>query len=121
MTFLLFLAGIIIFGIILYYIMYVIVWTDCSNAFGITRKFTYKEVKRFYNKLTLTIDYNRKGIDKIKLNQTYIQVTYMAYIYIRRRYSKELKRIYRKQEQENTDRLLKELEGDNDGNNYGQS
>ena len=119
MTFLQFLAGIVIFGIILYYIMRVKVWTDCSNALAITRKFTYKEVKRFYNKLTLTVDDRRKGIDRIKLNQTYIQVTYMAYIYLQRRYFKELKHIYRKQEQENTDRLLKELEGDNDGNNYG--
>ena len=119
MTFLLFLAGIVIFGIILYYIMGVKVWTDCSNALAITRKFTYREVKRFYNKLTLTVDYNRKGIDRIKLNQTYIQVTYMAYIYLRRRYFKELKHIYRKQAQENTDKLLKELEGDNDGNDYG--
>lgn len=119
MTFLQFLAGIVIFGIILYYIMRVKVWTDCSNALAITRKFTYKEVKRFYNKLTLTVDDRRKGIDRIKLNQTYIQVTYMAYIYLQRRYFKELKHIYRKQEQENTERLLKELEGDNDGNNYG--
>ena len=119
MTFLQFLAGIVIFGIILYYIMGVKVWTDCSNALAITRKFTYREVKRFYNKLTLTVDYNRKDIDRIKLNQTYIQVTYMAYIYLRRRYFKELKHIYRKQAQENTDKLLKELEGDNDGNDYG--
>ena len=109
MTFLLFLAGMVI----LYYIMVVKVWTDCSNALAITRKFTYREVKRFYNKLTLTANYNLKGIDRIKLNQTYIRVTYMAYIYLRRRYFKELKHIYRKQEQENTDRLLKELEGDN--------
>lgn len=108
MTFLLSLAGIVI----LYYIMVVKVWTDCSNALAITRKFTYREVKRFYNKLTLTANYNLKGIDRIKLNQTYIRVTYMAYIYLRRRYFKELKHIYRKQEQENTERLLKELEGD---------
>lgn len=113
MTFLQFLAGIVIFGIILYYIMRVKVWADCSNALAITRKFTYREVKRFYNKLTLMVDDRRKGIDRIKLNQTYIQVTYMAYIYLQRRYFKELKHIYRKQEQENTDRLLKELEGDN--------
>lgn len=114
MIFLLFLAGITIFGVTLYYIANIVVWTKASNALGITRKFTCREVEKFYDKITMVVDYNRKGFDAIILNGTYIQVTYAAYLYLRRRYFKELKHIYRKQEQENTDRLLKELEGDSE-------
>lgn len=119
MTFLLFLAGIIIFSIILYYILSIVAWTKDSNSLGVTRKFTRREIKQFYDKITMVVDYSHKGFDAIKLNGTYIQVTYTAYYYLRRRYFKGLKQIYREQEKENTDRLLKELEGDNDGNNYG--
>ena len=113
MTFLLFLAGIIIFTVALFYILGIVAWTKDSNSLGITRKFTRREIKKFYDKITMVVDYNHKGFDAIKLNGTYIQVTCAAYLYLRRRYFKELKHIYRKQEQENTDRLLKELEGDN--------
>lgn len=113
MIFLLFLAGIIVFIIILFYILGIVAWTKDSNSLGITRKFTRREIKKFYDKITMVVDYNHKGFDAIKLNGTYIQVTCAAYLYLRRRYFKELKHIYRKQEQENTDRLLKELEGDN--------
>ena len=60
----------------------------------------------------MVVDYNHKGFDAIKLNGTYIQVTYTAYYYLRRRYFKGLKQIYREQEKENTDKLLKELGDD---------
>ena len=113
MTFLLFLAGIIIFTVALFYILDIVAWTKDSNSLGVTRKFTRREIKKFYDKITMVVDYNHKGFDAIKLNGTYIQVTCAAYLYLRRRYFKGLKHIYRKQEQENTDRLLKELEGDN--------
>ena len=113
MTFLLFLAGITA----LYYITSIVVWTKASNARGITRKFTRREVEKFYDKITMVVDYNRKGFDAIMLNGTYIQVTYAAYIYLRRRYFKELKHIYRKQEKENTDKLLEELGDDSCDNN----
>lgn len=117
MTFLLFLAGIIIFGVALYYIADIVVWIKASNALGITRKFTRREVEKFYNKITMVVDYNCKSFDAIKLNGTYIQVTYTAYLYLRRRYFKELKQIYRAQEKETTDRLLKEL-GDDSCDHY---
>ena len=112
MTLLLFLAGIIIFSIILYYILSIVAWTKDSNSLGVTRKFTRREIKKFYDKITMVVDYNRKGFDAIKLNGTYIQVTYTAYYYLRRRYFKGLKQIYREQEKENTDKLLKELGDD---------
>ena len=115
MTFLLFLAGIIV---ALYYIAGIVVWTKASNVRGITRKLTCREVEKFYDKITMAVDYNRKGFDAIKLNGTYIQVTYTAYLYLRRRYFKELKQIYREQEKETTDRLLKEL-GDDSCDHYG--
>lgn len=112
MTFLLFLAGTIIFTVALFYIAGIVAWTKDSNISGITRKLTRREVEKFYDKITMVVDYNRKGFDAIKLNGTYIQVTYAAYYYLRRRYFKELKQVYRKQEKENTDKLLKELGDD---------
>lgn len=112
MTFLLFLAGIIIFTVALFCILGIVAWTKDSNSFGVTRKFTRREIKKFYDKITMVVDYNHKGFDAIKLNGTYIQVTYTAYYYLRRRYFKGLKQIYREQEKENTDRLLKELGDD---------
>lgn len=120
MTFLLFLAGVIIFTVALFYIAGIVAWTKDSNSLGITRKFTRREVEKFYDKITVTVDYNYKGFDAIKLNGTYIQVTYTAYLYLRRRYFKELKQIYREQEKETTDRLLKEL-GDDSCDHYEQS
>ena len=112
MTFLLFLAGIIIFPVALFYILDIVAWTKDSNSLGVTRKFTRREIKKFYDKITMVVDYNHKGFDAIKLNGTYIQVTYTAYYYLRRRYFKGLKQIYREQEKENTDKLLKELGDD---------
>ena len=112
MTFLLFLAGIIIFTVALFYILDIVAWTKDSNSLGVTRKFTRREIKKFYDKITMVVDYNHKGFDAIKLNGTYIQVTYTAYYYLRRRYFKGLKQIYREQEKENTDKLLKELGDD---------
>lgn len=112
MTFLLFLAGIIIFTVALFDIASIVAWTKDSNALGITRKFTRREVEKFYDKITVKVNCNYKGFDAIKLNGTYIQVTYTAYLYLRRRYFKELKQSYRKQEKETTDRLLKELGDD---------
>ena len=112
MTFLLFLAGVIIFTVALFYILSIVAWTKDSNSLGVTRKFTRREIKKFYDKITMVVDYNHKGFDAIKLNGTYIQVTYTAYYYLRRRYFKGLKQIYREQEKENTDKLLKELGDD---------
>lgn len=112
MTFLLFLAGVIIFTVALFDIVSIVAWTKDSNMLGITRKFTRREVEKFYDKITVKVNCNYKGFDAIKLNGTYIQVTCAAYLYLRRRYFKGLKQIYREQEKENTDRLLKELEGD---------
>lgn len=112
MTFLLFLAGIIIFPVALFYILDIVAWTKDSNSLGVTRKFTRREIKKFYDKITMVVDYSHKGFDAIKLNGTYIQVTYTAYYYLRRRYFKGLKQIYREQEKENTDKLLKELGDD---------
>lgn len=120
MTFLLFLAGIIIFTVALFYILGIVAWTKDSNSLGVTRKFTRREIKKFYDKITMVVDYNHKGFDAIKLNGTYIQVTCAAYLYLRRRYFKGLKQIYREQEKETTDRLLKEL-GDDSCDHYGQS